>query len=232
MMVMTTMICSSCSAENPQGMKFCGECGTPLINRCPGCGFENPPAFKFCGECGTSLVSDSQSAVSPPQSEMTAAPQPSRSSAVSKEDPADVALKVAKEWTRSSIDNVSNMLGLAVTAGTPALHNVASSLIGNQVKKKVEWTYSDPENLSADNYRVIATSSAPLEVGLLTLKWRSTASADFELSIDTSERQILWWKMVPQSLKVIPSEETDRLRERVGEEVEKVKGRFQDFFKR
>ncbi len=143
-----------------------------------------------------------------------------------------MALKVAKEWTRSSIDNVSSTLGLAVMEGTPVLQNVASSLIGNQIKQKVEWTYSDPEDSGGDSYRVIASGSAPIEVGLRTLKWRSTASADFELSIDTSERQVLWWKMVPKSLKVIPSQDADRLRERVGEEVEKVKGRFQDFFKR
>ena len=143
-----------------------------------------------------------------------------------------MALKVAKEWTRSSIDNVSSTLGLAVTEGTPVLQNVASSLIGNQIKQKVEWTYSDPEDSGGDIYRVIASGSAPIEVGLRTLKWRSTASADFELSIDTSERQVLRWKMVPKSLKVIPSQDADRLRERVGEEVEKVKERFQDFFKR
>ena len=143
-----------------------------------------------------------------------------------------MALKVAKEWTRSSIDNVSSTLGLAVTEGTPVLQNVASSLIGNQIKQKVEWTYSDPEDSGGDSYRVIASGSAPIEVGLRTLKWRSTASADFELSIDTSERQVLRWKMVPKSLKVIPSQDADRLRERVGEEVEKVKERFQDFFKR
>ena len=202
------------------------------MNRCPDCGFENPPEFKFCGECATSLGRDSRLAVSQSKLETTPTPQPSPSSGFSKEDPAEVALKLAKEWTRSSIDNVSGMLGLAVTEGTPVLHNVASSLIGNQIKKKVEWTYFGPEKLSGDNYRVIATGSAPLEVGLLTLKWRSTASADFELSIDTSEIKLLWWKMVSKSLKVIPTQETDRLRERVGEEVEKAKGRFQDFFKR
>jgi class 3 adenylate cyclase len=37
-------------------MKFCGECGVALKNRCPECGFENPPRFKFCGTCGTSLT--------------------------------------------------------------------------------------------------------------------------------------------------------------------------------
>jgi hypothetical protein len=46
------MRCSSCNSENPEGKKFCGECGSPLIFRCATCGAENPPRFKFCGECG------------------------------------------------------------------------------------------------------------------------------------------------------------------------------------
>ena len=111
------------------------------------------------------------------------------------------------------------------------LQNVASSFIGNQIKQEVKWTYSEQEILSADRYRVFATCSAPLEVGLLNLKWSSTASADYELLIDTLERRLAEWKMVPQSFKVIPSEETDKLRGMVGEEVEMVKGKLQDFLK-
>jgi predicted ATPase/class 3 adenylate cyclase len=49
------MRCSTCGFDNPEGMKFCGECGTLLMHRCPQCGFENPSQFKFCGACGTSL---------------------------------------------------------------------------------------------------------------------------------------------------------------------------------
>lgn len=54
------MQCSNCGQDNPDGMKFCGECGTPLKNRCPQCGFENPPKFKFCGECGSPLAGQSK----------------------------------------------------------------------------------------------------------------------------------------------------------------------------
>src|SRR5437899_3153767 len=50
------MRCPSCGFDNPEGMKFCGECGTPFKNRCPQCGFENLPRFKFCGECGSPLA--------------------------------------------------------------------------------------------------------------------------------------------------------------------------------
>ncbi len=53
---MTT--CSDCGFENPGGMRFCGECGAALPQRCPRCGFENPPRFKFCGQCGASLKAE------------------------------------------------------------------------------------------------------------------------------------------------------------------------------
>jgi class 3 adenylate cyclase/tetratricopeptide (TPR) repeat protein len=58
------MHCPSCGFENPEGMKFCGECGAPLTGRCPQCGFENPPRFKFCGGCGAPLSLPAQ-ALSP-----------------------------------------------------------------------------------------------------------------------------------------------------------------------
>ena len=50
------MRCSSCGAENPEGLKFCNECAAPLKRRCIKCGFENAPAAKFCGECAAALA--------------------------------------------------------------------------------------------------------------------------------------------------------------------------------
>src|SRR5262245_43622049 len=50
------MRCADCGFENPEGMKFCGQCAAPLQRRCPRCGFDNPPGFKFCGECATPLT--------------------------------------------------------------------------------------------------------------------------------------------------------------------------------
>ena len=60
------MHCSNCSFDNPAGMKFCGQCGTALINPCPGCDFKNPPGFKFCGQCGTALQTGDTAAVVAP----------------------------------------------------------------------------------------------------------------------------------------------------------------------
>ncbi len=49
------MRCQNCSAENPQGAKFCVQCATPFQRRCLKCGFENPPDARFCAQCAAQL---------------------------------------------------------------------------------------------------------------------------------------------------------------------------------
>jgi class 3 adenylate cyclase/tetratricopeptide (TPR) repeat protein len=49
------MRCGKCGFENPEGMKFCGQCTNPLALICPKCRFENPAGFKFCGQCTAPL---------------------------------------------------------------------------------------------------------------------------------------------------------------------------------
>src|SRR5712692_977269 len=56
------MRCPSCGSENPEGVKFCHECGGALKNRCPSCGGENPLQAKFCGEYGTALKAEGKPA--------------------------------------------------------------------------------------------------------------------------------------------------------------------------
>src|ERR1700730_13897454 len=52
------MRCSSCGSGNPDGLKFCNQCGTAFKARCSKCGFDNAPGARFCGECGTSLTTE------------------------------------------------------------------------------------------------------------------------------------------------------------------------------
>lgn len=50
--------CPTCGVANPDGVKFCRECGAklePTPTHCPTCGTENPSGTRFCGECGTRL---------------------------------------------------------------------------------------------------------------------------------------------------------------------------------
>jgi class 3 adenylate cyclase/tetratricopeptide (TPR) repeat protein len=49
------MKCSRCNIDNPDGIKFCGDCGTKLEKVCPKCNYSNPPQFKFCGDCGHNI---------------------------------------------------------------------------------------------------------------------------------------------------------------------------------
>ena len=65
----TTIVCPTCSAENEEGRKFCGECGSALARACPSCGTANAPTMKFCGECGSALGAATSAPVSAPTAE-------------------------------------------------------------------------------------------------------------------------------------------------------------------
>ena len=53
------VICPNCGAQNPEGNKFCAQCGGSMQPKraiCPSCGAENPPTNKFCGNCGKPMT--------------------------------------------------------------------------------------------------------------------------------------------------------------------------------
>ncbi|MFC1829887.1 adenylate/guanylate cyclase domain-containing protein [Thermodesulfobacteriota bacterium] len=56
------MKCPQCQFNNPEQMKFCGECGAKLEKICSKCNYVNPSQFKFCGDCGHNLTSPSETA--------------------------------------------------------------------------------------------------------------------------------------------------------------------------
>jgi class 3 adenylate cyclase len=73
------MHCPRCGFANPEGVNFCGRCGTALSAGCPHCSFENPPGFAFCGTCGASLTSPPPAPIPaslppPPQPPLTYTP--------------------------------------------------------------------------------------------------------------------------------------------------------------
>jgi len=49
------MRCSKCNHNNPEGMSFCGRCGSVLVKRCTKCYAENSLESRFCGTCASPL---------------------------------------------------------------------------------------------------------------------------------------------------------------------------------
>src|SRR5258708_13019405 len=49
------MHCQNCSAENPQGAKFCIQCATRFLRLCEKCGYDNPSGARFCAQCAAPL---------------------------------------------------------------------------------------------------------------------------------------------------------------------------------
>lgn len=56
------MMCRECNTENPEGARFCSNCGhdlressLPDSQKCPECGYENLPESRYCAECGVQL---------------------------------------------------------------------------------------------------------------------------------------------------------------------------------
>jgi Holliday junction resolvase-like predicted endonuclease len=56
------MKCPDCQADNPDGVKFCGQCGQLLHAEltCPSCSHRNPGDVKFCHNCGVPLALERQ----------------------------------------------------------------------------------------------------------------------------------------------------------------------------
>lgn len=50
--------CFNCEFENPEGAKYCGNCGSELARACPTCGHGNPLSYRYCTDCGSGLEPD------------------------------------------------------------------------------------------------------------------------------------------------------------------------------
>jgi class 3 adenylate cyclase/tetratricopeptide (TPR) repeat protein len=50
------MQCPKCQFENPEGSKFCLDCGQKFQLRCPHCDKALPVSAKFCNDCGNDLT--------------------------------------------------------------------------------------------------------------------------------------------------------------------------------
>lgn len=64
----TMMRCTGCRHDNPEGARFCAQCGASLAQVCQSCGAPVELANRFCQSCGAKLSrADQSQASAPPQ---------------------------------------------------------------------------------------------------------------------------------------------------------------------
>jgi predicted ATPase/class 3 adenylate cyclase len=81
------MDCPNCATQNPDGARFCFNCGNSLILACNNCDTELPTGAKFCFNCGTpttagdpTIVGDPTTAGDPTETTTPTEPEPTQPS--------------------------------------------------------------------------------------------------------------------------------------------------------
>src|SRR4051812_21692004 len=84
------MNCANCGAVNPEGAKFCSNCGNSLSLACVNCGTKLAPEAKFCFNCGHPVGPPAPTATSqPPTPAAPAMPVPPAASTPAYDSGAD-----------------------------------------------------------------------------------------------------------------------------------------------
>lgn len=102
-------------------------------------------------------------------------------------DPVKIATSVAKEWTAKNMDSISQQIADAAITDNALLAKVAAALIKQQIKNHTEWTYSTPAKISDNVYKVIPHAVSNFSI---TLVGSFTIAVDFQLTIDTAQKQV------------------------------------------
>src|SRR5437763_1075374 len=139
---MASPICSACGTENPEGARFCMNCGTPLERRCPACGAVVPDGARFCVECGMQLEVPAHPA--PPTPPQPAAPAP----------PPEERRQVAVLFA-----DLSGYTAVAETLDPEALHQLVDRCL-RRLGQEVERYGGSVDKYIGDN--VMATFGAPV----------------------------------------------------------------------
>ena len=88
---MSNLICNFCAHGNPEGSKFCNECGSPLnLTQCSRCEAINTVSAKQCYQCGAPLSQSETEEIAIPPAAWTEIAQ--SGSLPTKDDPVPIAL--------------------------------------------------------------------------------------------------------------------------------------------
>jgi class 3 adenylate cyclase/tetratricopeptide (TPR) repeat protein len=116
------MQCSSCRSDNPEGSRFCLQCGAGLGTTCPGCGADLPGGARFCNQCGAPIGAASAAPA--------ASPAPSRERSPREYTPRHLAEKILTQ--KSALEGERKQV-------TVLFADVKSSLDMQEAVDPEEW---------------------------------------------------------------------------------------------
>lgn len=111
-------------------------------------------------------------------------------------DPSVIAGEVAREWAADNIDSVSKSIAGLIANDSPLFKTVIAKTIEKDINERIAWKFSEPRKVAEDRYEVVATAYADIDLSIMGMY---TVSVDYNLTIDTENKQIVTADMDPGS---------------------------------
>ncbi|MBN1374855.1 MAG: hypothetical protein JXA01_01730 [Dehalococcoidia bacterium] len=73
-------------------------------------------------------------------------------------------------------------------SNNPLMETAITTVITNEINQRIAWEYAAPQKLAEDTYGVVTTAYTEIDLSLLG---KYKVSVDYNLSIDTREKQVL-----------------------------------------
>ena len=106
----------------------------------------------------------------------------------------DIALSVARGWTGSSIDDISELAMGLLVGNAPVITQIGGDVLADRIRDEVTWSYSTPYCPYEGRCEVTATARADLDISIpLVFNDTVTVELPFDLDIDTEGRQVTDW---------------------------------------
>jgi hypothetical protein len=77
------------------------------------------------------------------------------------------------------------------TARVPMLRDMAKSLVEDQIRQRVDWTYSSPMKVGDNMYQVTAIAGMEFNVEVLIVRKTFGVSVAYVLTIDTQAEEVV-----------------------------------------
>ena len=106
----------------------------------------------------------------------------------------DIALEVAREWSSSSIDDISELAMGLLVGNAPIVTQIGGNILADKIRDRVAWSFSEARCPLEGQCEVTATANAALDINIpFVFNDTVTVELPFDLDIDTGARRVTDW---------------------------------------